>query len=284
MKHILPRMKRRVKKTYLHSFKKRLRLVFELISYVEIYSANILLACSTVYHPPIKFDSTEYIFIGKIAGYIGPLRSQSLGGEFWAVLIQPVYLTYVPQIPPKCFEIIPYNQGADCKLMGLAEIEIKYQYPIGHNLRVVGRETKFLKDNLDSNDIRLDINPYNNFDLSMDFDTIPVLHSSPNSEYDYNNAWREANEKYQASCAGYSQLKKDQLSISFQNLFHFELRKDLFRLAVSRDSQKTISTLRRLAYFPYYTQEQYIQLVDQYVVNKKMRDELMLAFKARRKQ
>ena len=68
-------------------------LIFCFLS--QLYSS--IYSCTIGYTPPVKFDSTEYIFIGRIKDYTGPLYSDSLGRSFQGLIVEIVDPVYLPK-------------------------------------------------------------------------------------------------------------------------------------------------------------------------------------------
>jgi photosystem II stability/assembly factor-like uncharacterized protein len=235
---------------------------------------NSVYACSMIYKPPVKFDSTEYIFTGRIIGFTGALISDSLHRSFQGLIIEIVDPVYLPKTPSGFFEIIPYELGPACELTTWDENSFKMVYPLEAVLRIVGKETKYLKNNIPPGNIRLDINPHDLFDLSENFNEPVILFSTHSSTYDYRYACRDSIESFQKMLPIYDSKTSENLLISFANQFHYELRKDLYRLSIApSDSDKSV-IIKRLLLFTKYSKKDFLSIINSNIQNEKIKKEL----------
>src|ERR1035438_1752456 len=141
--------------------------------------------CTALVSTPTKFDSSEYIFIGRVINFLGPLQPDSLYRDYNSFLVEIIDPIYLPRTPVKYFEIICYDLSPDCQLIPCDLGTIKRLFPINSYIRIVAKDSKHITRNVNSENIGLDLNPFNNSHISFDFPNIPGLHSSHDSKYDY---------------------------------------------------------------------------------------------------
>ena len=240
------------------------------------FTYKTIIPCTTIYKPPINFDPTEFIFIGKVINYPGSLFSDSLGRNYQGLIVEIVDPVYLPKNPPGLIKVIPYLLGAACDLTTWDQKSFEQQYPIGTELRIVGKESVFIKNNDPSENIILDINPRNMITLSRNFKEPAILFSTKNSIYDYRYACEDSFKNFKNLVSIYDSKKSDNLQISFWGQYHFELRKDLYRLstAVSDSSKKEIIT--RLFAFRLYSKKDFLEIIDYNITDVAMKEELKL--------
>ena len=248
------------------------KLFFCLVGfYFFAQNFNSVYACSMMYKPPVKFDSTEYIFTGKIVGYTGALMSDSLHRSFQGLFIEVVDPVYLPKIPTGFFEIIPYEIGSACELTTYDEKSFKMRYPLGAISRIVGKETKYITSDIPPGNIRLDINPFNMFFLSENFNEPAILFSTPHSSYDYRYACRDSIESFKKLLPLYDSQTSNDLLISFGNQFHYELRKDLYRLSIALSDTDKTKIIKRLLFFTKYSKKDFLTIINSNIQNEKIK-------------
>ena len=220
-------------------------------------------ACSMIYKPPTKFDSTEYIFIGKVIGYTGPLFSDTLKRSFQGLVVEITDPVYLPKSTSGVFKIIPYQLGPACELNTWEEKSFKQIYPIGTELRIVGEESVFIYQSSSSDSIILDVNPFNMFTLSVNFKEPIILFSTKKSIYDYRNACVDSNKSFRNNLSLYDSKDSDKLRLSFQNQYHYELRKDLYRLFVASSDLSKKEIIKRLFNFRFYSKKDFLKIINE---------------------
>ncbi len=240
-----------------------------------IYMTNVF-PCSIVKQRPVRFDSTTYVFIGKVVGYVGPIRSDSLNEIFLGLMVDVVDKTFLPRTPLKHFEIIIYALRSDCQFTCFPETLLHARYPVGCNVRIVARETKyFIRDNKSDN-IKLDINPFEDASLSVNITDIPELCSSSKFEYDYRNIWGKVEIFINKWKHEFPQYEESTLYDSDVYLVDYEIQKDLFKLSSSDNDIQNKKILSRISYF-YKDISIYSKLVKRYIKDDEIRKELIKA-------
>jgi hypothetical protein len=224
---------------------------------------------------PTKFDSTEYIFIGKIIGYVGPVLSDTLHQNFYGLLVEIIDPVYLPQTPRKYFEVFDYSLGSDCSLGGYDLKTVQIQHPLNIFIRVVAKDTKYLTNYTNPDNIRLDLNPFNNPYISVDYPDIPQLHSAHDSQYDYRYISEDSLANFLSSNKWITDKNKDDYHNSYWWLGEFELRKDLCRLALSKNVDQKVEILKRLSYYPHYNQTTANKIVPLYIDDPKLKQQII---------
>ena len=234
-----------------------------------------IFACSMIYKPPVKFDSTEYIFIGRITDYTGPLFSDSLGRSFQGLVVEVIDPIYMPNTAYGKLRIVPYVLGAACELTTWDQKSFEQQYPPGTELRIVGRESVFIRNDDPLKNIILDISPYNMFTLSRNFKEPAILFSTKNSVYDYRYACIDSSKSFKSLLSIYSLSEPEDLYLSFQEQYHFELRKDLYRLSVAPSDAGKEEIIKRLFSFSSYSKKDFLEIISTNIKSEKIRNELI---------
>jgi len=245
------------------------RFITILVS-IFILSQNISFACSILCPTPTKFDSSEYVFIGKVVDVIGPFEDEKKQGGYWGLLVEVKDPIYLPEKPNKYFEIIPFGLGTGCELMPISSRSLHNHFPIGSEVRIVGEKARHICDEVDSGNIRLEIDPFNCFELTFNFPNIKELNSTSSSEYDYSSLRKDdfcnsLREPYKKDLAMYSN------SCLLQ--FDFELRKDLFRLEnlhLDVDKAKIINRVMVV-----YQYSEFVELVNNYIKDPIVRESIL---------
>ena len=248
--------------------------LFLLVACFMCQTYKSIVPCTTIYKPPIKFDSTEYIFIGKVINYTEPLFSDSLGRSFQGLIVEIVEPVYLPKNPVGFIKVVPYVLGAACDLTTWDRKSFEQQYPVGTELRIVGKESVFIKNENPSDNIILDINPYNMFTLSMNFKEPAILFSTKSSIYDYRYVCIDSNKSFFNKLSLNDSNDSDKLRLSFQNQYHYELRKDLYRLSIA-DSDKS-EIIKRLFSFSSYSKKDFLEIINSNIEDSTIKEELML--------
>lgn len=225
------------------------RIYLTVVVIILLFSEKDGISCSLVYRPPTSFDSTEYIFTGKIVAHTGPLDSRDLIGHYRAIFVEPVDIVHVPGNPKNYYEIIPFSLGPGCELNTMSERSFREKYPIGTELRIVGRKAEHFDASVSPHIVRLEVSPYNNYDMSENIPDSSFLHSTHISIYDYSRTSNDSTESLSSRKLG------SRYYYSYTGQHHFELRKDLFRLnqAVT-DNEKAIIIRRitQMRTYPHY--------------------------------
>jgi photosystem II stability/assembly factor-like uncharacterized protein len=140
---------------------------------------------------------------------------------------------------------------------------------------VVAKDTKYLANYINPDNIRLDLDPYNNSHISIDFPDIRILHSSHDSKYNYLYMSEDSSDKFKSSNKWIPEQKKWDYYGSFGGMGEFELRKDLCRLALSKDVDQKVEILKRLSHYPRYNQTTANEIVPLYITDPNLREQII---------
>lgn len=209
---------------------KHLFLIVFCVSGLFVQSA---FSCSLTGKGISVFDDTEYIFIGEIIGYTKAVESSELGGKAFGLIIKPNENIYLPKTPKSYFEVFPVSLGADCSFSGTQIEELKKNFPLSAEVRVIAKEAKILPNNLPDNNIRLEERPDEIGSIVSNYENEKRM-TSKESVFDYKTFTYDSDED----------------SDSTYLLPNFEIRKDLLRLKNSRTQKEKTDILNRLLNVP----------------------------------
>ncbi|MCB1023503.1 MAG: hypothetical protein KDB79_03880 [Acidobacteria bacterium] len=183
-----------------------------------------------------EFDYTEYIFIGEVIDYTTAVESKELRSEGFGLVVSIKDLVYLPESPPKYFEVFQIGLGADCSLWGTSAALLKKRFPIGSEIRVIAKKSKYFPQ-IEKEIIRLDDDPNELGSISKNMDENGRNLTSSSSYFSYKDF----------------EFDIDKPS-SITSLPEFEVRKDLLRLEKAKSNGERTAILNRLSsYSPYRT-------------------------------
>ncbi|MDZ7361797.1 MAG: hypothetical protein ONB46_13885 [candidate division KSB1 bacterium] len=211
--------------------------------------------CSIYAPPPTKFDSLEYVFIGRVIGMVGPLHSPKVHGEAWGLLVRVKEKVYLPQFPKGgLFELFIYHLRANCSAEGISR-EVLAERFFDREIRIIARESQFFNSRLANGNMRLEAWAMNRGEVAINY-AHEELFSSASSVFDYKkyaeNFKIYRNGNFQILGDKIKSSRKDLFLVfaSFEKLRNFELRKDLLRLERAGSEAKRLTILKRLIYLP----------------------------------
>jgi hypothetical protein len=220
----------------------KLVLCFLLIRCLIPYT---IFGCTQAYIIPPKFDTSDYIFIGKVIDIVGPIEIDN-NEKAWGVLVRINEKVYLPQTPKANFEVYPFNTYADCSPAGVKHDELSNKFPVGSVVRIVAKKAKHIKDVSNNGNIRLETEISNGGSIALN-DLDERLITSSKSACNYRKYYRDHKELMEASN---NIFKSDPLTISHNELLDFELRKDLYKLYKADSEEAKVKILERLIYYP----------------------------------
>ncbi len=188
-----------------------------------------------------KFDTTEYIFIGTVEGHVENVRPRKLASDekgqqlvssAAGVLIKPKETVFTPNSPSALYEVFDFDRYADCSQGGMKLSDVRRQFPIGSEVRVIAREAYYLPPSTDKNVVRLEIIPKGLSSISTNINQSGKSITSASSIFDYRTY-----DPVSDSLANYTQPD-------------FELRKDLLRLEAAKDQDERNRILDRIVSAP----------------------------------
>lgn len=163
------------------------------------------------------FDAKEYIFIGEVVGYTNPIKSPKLRDEATGLIVKIKESIYLPKNPKNYLEVFPIQLWADCSEGGKAIDELKKEFPINSEVRVIAKEAMILP-NLTEGNIRLEDRPEELGSITLQTDETKKFMSSRDKTFAYK---------------AFKMLIEDNTEI-YSNLPDFEIRKELLRLKMSK--------------------------------------------------
>ena len=195
--------------------------------------------CSLGLKPIDKFDAAEYVFTGKVAEVVGPLKSKR-SGEVWGLLVDVDEKLHAPSPLAARAEVFPFHLGADCSDVPWDKQELTRYFPTGAKVRVIAVKSLVFKEPAADGIVRLDAYLYDKGDLSRN-ELDGTQMTSASTVYDY---------------AGFKKPEEDEtdenepLQDARWSLPQFELRKDLLRLRRADAETERLQILERLAAYP----------------------------------
>jgi hypothetical protein len=183
---------------------------------------QLSVACEVRLCFPTEFDTTEYVFIGRVVDVVGPLRTDIVVGDAYGLLIKAEQVVSLPDSSIDCFEVFSYGITPSCTPEGRSRTFLSDAFPIGSEVRVIAKRSRFFPSTQSGDTTRLDawlLNGGSHGSIARNLNDI----TSATSVFNY----RKSSE------AG-------------RELIQFELRKDLLRLKNARSLREKMIILRRL--------------------------------------
>ena len=218
-----------------------IRFLFRAFSTISI--ALVIIVCT---HPALAcltpgsliggFDRDSYVFLGKVKGYTAPATIQGSPSKFFGLKVKATDLVF-PTGGPDEYIVFPMRMMADCTRGGFGIDELKATYPIGSEIRVIGRTAKKIEVS-STEQVVLEAGFQNHTSVSLNPLDESKGRSSISTEFDYS-------------------LATDKFLDSRAERFHyvaFEVQKDLVRLERAKSDAERQSVLNRLKKAPDYAQ------------------------------
>ncbi|MCA1613171.1 MAG: hypothetical protein LC800_03235 [Acidobacteria bacterium] len=195
--------------------------------------------CSLSLKPIEKFDADEFVFTGKVAETVGPLKSKR-SGEVWGVLVDVDEKVHAPASLGARAEVFPYHLGADCSDVPWDKQELARFFPPGAKVRVIAVRSRVFKEPAADGAVRLDVYLYDRGDLARNaLDGAQM--TSASTVYEYADFKKPEGEQTD---------ENEPLMDARWSLPEFELRKDLLRLRRADSEAARVQVLERLAAYP----------------------------------
>ena len=220
-------------------------------------------ACSYITEPIVKFIPQEYVFLGEVVGFVGPIRSNDILRDAWGLRVRITHEFNLPNKSGEFLEVYPLGLTNACKFTGTSQEALKEFYPAQSKVRVVGVESSLFDSRSTDGTIRLELTEMNGClvarnDINDGFDT------AAKTVYDYKKD------------KAHTRSAQDKASVFYyySQLGDFELRKDLIRLRDAKKVSERYAILKRLSDYSYYDID-YAQLVKNHVRNKRLVNQLL---------
>ena len=220
---------------------KHLRLLFAIA--LCLLSLKVGIGCAVITVPLLtEFDQAEYIFIGEVIGPAESIESEKFQGKAAGLRVVVKDSLNLPKSPARHFVIVPFDLASDCRAKGQSEEELLTYFPVGSEVRVIARESKYAPSRMTDGNIRLEVLPDNLGSVARNFSPSRRSISSIASTYDY-RTYVPGN-----PCGNTAKDMPD--FESHMRLPDFEYRKDLKRLKNSQSQKARTEILERIAYAP----------------------------------
>jgi hypothetical protein len=220
-------------------------------------------ACSYTTEPIVKFIPQEYVFLGEVAGFVGPIRSNKILRDAWGLKVRVTHEFNLPNKSGDYLEVYPLGLTSACQKTGTSQGALEEYYPTRSKVRVVGMEASRFDSRSEDGTIRLEATEMNGGlvarnDLRDGFDT------TAETVYDYRKDKTHTR----------SAQDKGSVVYYYDRLGDFELRKDLIRLRDAKKVSERYAILKRLSDYSHYDID-YSQLVKNHIQNKRLVNQLL---------
>ena len=214
--------------------------------------------CAVITVPKLtEFDPAEYIFIGEVTGVVNPISSEKFHGDAWGIKVRVKDSVFLPRRPATHFVVVPFELESDCKDKGRSSEDLLRYFPVGSEVRVVAKESKYVESKMADGNVRLEILPHNLGSIARNYSSEGRSVSSAGSIYDYRS--------YVPGNPCRVEQKDMPDYEAHMSLPDFEYRKDLLKLKKAKSERMRLEVLERLAYFP---SDDYPEIVAQYIKNR----------------
>ena len=219
--------------------KSHIRLFFKVATPVRVVIAlfafsHAALACTTPGSLIGGFDRETSVFLGKVMGYSTPAKYKASPTQVFGLRIEVTHAVF-PAVGPNQYIVYPTRRMADCSEGGFGIDSLKAKYPIGSEVRVIGRFAESIEtDSFEHT--TLESGARNHTSLSLNPPEKSQGRSSVGAEFEYSLA----NNTFLNSAA-------DRF-----DFVAFEVQKDLVRLEQAKTRAERKSILNRLKNAPEY--------------------------------
>ncbi len=223
------------------SLESHIRLLFKVVTQVQAVIAlfaffHAAFACTTPGSLIGGFDRETSVFLGKVMGYTTPAKHKASPPQVFGLRIEVTHAVF-PAVGPSQYIVFPTRRMADCSEGGFGIDSLKAKYPIGSEVRVIGRVTENFETNFTEH-TTLEAGLRNHTSISLNPPDESQGRSSVGTEFEYS-------------------LANDTFLPSAADRFHFvafEVQKDLLRLERSKTRAGRQAILNRLRNAPDYAQ------------------------------
>ncbi len=201
-----------------------------------------------------RFDDSEYVFIGKVAGYTMPVgfdekrannsveplsythvdQSKKAPMETVGLVVKVLESVYLPKTPTENFEIFLFDLMADCSIRGKTVEDLMRLFPTGLEIRVVAKQSEFVERSSGQKNLRLEVRPSEPNSIISNVEKNGSRLTSSSSVFSYKDYTYDM----------------DSDSDSKYLLPAFEARKDLLRLERAETQPDRNSILDRIFHAP----------------------------------
>ncbi len=258
-----------------------------IILYINL---DILYGCSIIYSPNTEFSKDEYVFIGQVINYIGPIEADRINGIllpnrrrmtsiYNGIFVKLLDEIYVPIKPDKYYEVFPYSLGSDCSFGSFSKADLIKDYPIGSEIIVIGKITEHLFFEINEGDIRLDILPTENHLILLNKFKYDFIIATKQSEWDYSlSKYLRDQIEFDKFCNSkniHDSDTKDNILWTIDKIKDFEINKDLYRLYISQNDTIKSKIIQRMSNFEFYYPDDIIKIIDSNIKDKNIKSRLL---------
>ena len=212
-----------------------------LIVYLTV-TPNHAIGCDYYYSLPIEPDSLEYVFIGKVVGYAGPIEGVAVEDKAWGFLVEVTNVIFMPSNKSTTFEVYPLRVNPACEASRYPKEVIEDYFKIGTEVSIIARKQS--ESSRNGNPILSAIGY--NISPSDGHDTTNIMDYQKNFR-NYQALWKQTINR-----SIDDEIKKKELFNKLSqniNLRLVEYRKDLYRLKEAKSEEQCYKILSRLAYY-----------------------------------
>ena len=195
--------------------------------------------CTLANKPLEKFDDAEYVFTGRVAEVVGPLRSKR-SGAVWGLLVDVDERVHAPSQLGSRAEVFPFHLGDDCGDVPWDKEDLTRFFPAGTKVRIVAVRSQTFKEPAADGALRLDAYLYDNGHVARN-ELGGARMTSAETVYDYATFKQPEEEETN---------ENEPVLEARWSLPRFELRKDLLRLRQADAEADRLQILERLAAYP----------------------------------
>jgi len=107
------------------------------------------------------FDDSLFVLTGTVQEIVGPIVSDNVTGEAFALRVRVTENLHSPQPGAAVVDVFQYNLGAGCDAIGMSRSDLAVRFPPGTAVRVVARAARKVPPARSGAPLRLEAGPYN---------------------------------------------------------------------------------------------------------------------------
>ena len=248
--------------------------IISLVIHINSFKVN---ACSYYIPPPIEFDSSGVMFKGIVIDYVGPYNSSKIKNPLYGLIVELNDKEYFPNGSGK-YEFFPLAIASDCSPISYDLEYLKLYYPIGSQLRIIGKTFSTLDENMRFDEIgKIRI-------ISWKFlgaHSVSVVYDHPlflEQEIFHRQKFSKTAQKISEELSENSYPTKSLFLWSSDKLEEWYLVKELFELEKTDSEEDKAKIISRLAYF-WFDENRFKQLLKRHIKSWTIRIKLLGKYK-----
>lgn len=233
---------------------KKIVLVFIFV----VNFASTMFACSFNAFVPFEYNPKEFVFLGSVVGYTDKIETdfvsynRNIKFTGFGIKIKIDSVINLPQESEIVEVFRTYPRDTACAPRGVSLEELKKDFPVGTQVRVIGQENSKLLGVSANNNPRIEVSGGNQGQLFNNIGKKGKFFTTADSVFDYKLSLP---------------LYDSRFSTAETFVWLFEIRKDLKRLEQPGDQLNRFEILKRLA-FAYDNYQDYGKLIQKYLQDK----------------